>query len=249
MDDLLTTRQVQNLLKIDRITIYRMLQDGRLKGVKIGSQWRFTRQEVERLLSGEAPAEEAAPATPTGNFPTHCVQTIQSLFSAVSQISVVCIDPQGEPLTRPTGLCGLCQMMQQNPSGYEACKASWRETARQTFSGEKFFTCHAGIQYIAAPFKDEDGKTAGFFLAGQFYWQPPEVSEQKERLQHLAKEHNLSIEELESAERSVPVIEPALQARVEQWPLTAALAVESILQERTRFMQRLQQIANLTQIP
>jgi excisionase family DNA binding protein len=37
----LTTRQVQNILQVDRITIYRMLQDGRLKGVKIGQQWRF----------------------------------------------------------------------------------------------------------------------------------------------------------------------------------------------------------------
>ncbi len=248
MDDFLTTRQVQTLLKIDRITIYRMLQDGRLKGVKIGSQWRFTRQEVERLLSGEAPVEEAPQPVPSGNFPTHCVQTIQNLFSAVSQISALCIDTQGEPLTEPTGLCGLCQMMQQSPSGREACRASWKETARQTFSGEKFFTCHAGIQYIASPFKDEDGNTAGFFLAGQFYWQPPEPGEQKERLQRLAKEHNLSIEALERAERTVPVIEPALHARVEQWPVTAALAVQSILQERTRFMQRLQQIANLTQL-
>ncbi len=248
MDDLLTTRQVQTLLKIDRITIYRMLQDGRLKGVKIGSQWRFTRQEVERLLNGEAPVEETA-VIPSGNFPTHCVQTIQNLFSAVSQVSALCIDPQGEPLTRPTGFCGLCQLMQQSASGREACRASWQETARQNFSGEKFFTCHSGIQYIAAPFKDEEGKTAGFFLAGQFYWRPPEPSEQKERLQRLAQEHHLSFAELQGAERTVPVIEPAQQARVEQWPLTAALAVESILQERTRFMQRLQQIANLTQIP
>ncbi len=249
MDDFLTTRQVQSLLKIDRITIYRMLSDGRLKGVKIGSQWRFTRQEVERLLSGEAPVEEAPQTVPSGNFPTHCVQTIQNLFAGVSQISALCIDAQGEPLTQPTGLCGLCQLMQQSPSGREACRNSWQETARQHFSGEKFFTCHAGIQYIASPFKDEDGKTAGFFLAGQFYWQPPEPGERKARLERLAREYGLSIEELERAERTVPVIEPGLHARVEQWPVTAALAVESILQERTRFMQRLQQIANLTQIP
>jgi excisionase family DNA binding protein len=53
MTDLLTTRQVQEILKVDRITIYRMLQDGRLKGVKIGQQWRFARREVERLLQQE----------------------------------------------------------------------------------------------------------------------------------------------------------------------------------------------------
>ena len=49
MDNLLTTRQVQDRLKVDRITIYRMLQDGRLRGVKIGQQWRFPEKEIERL--------------------------------------------------------------------------------------------------------------------------------------------------------------------------------------------------------
>ena len=43
MDVLLTTREVLDMLKVDRITIYRMLQDGRIKGVKIGQQWRFAR--------------------------------------------------------------------------------------------------------------------------------------------------------------------------------------------------------------
>lgn len=247
MEDFLTTRQVQSILKIDRITIYRMLQDGRLKGVKIGSQWRFTRQELERLTSGEPPAE-SSPQSGSSNFPTHCVQTIQNLFSAVSQISALCIDSQGEPLTEPTGLCGLCQMMQQSPTGREACQASWKETARQITSGPRRITCHAGIQYIAAPFKDDDGKTAGFFLAGQFYWQAPEPHEQEERLRRLALAHSLPFEELQGAERTAPVIDPALHARVEQWPLTAAQAVQSILQERTRYIQRLQQIADLTQI-
>lgn len=47
MDDLLTTRQLQDLLRVDRITIYRMLNDGRLRGFKVGGQWRFSPREVE----------------------------------------------------------------------------------------------------------------------------------------------------------------------------------------------------------
>lgn len=50
MDDLLTTRQLQELLQVDRITIYRMLNDGRLQGFKVGGQWRFSRQAVELWL-------------------------------------------------------------------------------------------------------------------------------------------------------------------------------------------------------
>ena len=81
MDVLLTTREVLDILKVDRITIYRMLQDGRIKGVKIGQQWRFARGEVERIAGGNNyTLEPIQPKTDPG-IPTHCVQTIQDLFS------------------------------------------------------------------------------------------------------------------------------------------------------------------------
>ena len=99
MSDLLTARQVQDLLKVNRITIYRMLQDGRLKGVKIGQQWRFPSQEVDRLLGMGSIQAQAAELEANLNFPTHCVQTIQELFSEVGQVSAVVIDRQGKPLT------------------------------------------------------------------------------------------------------------------------------------------------------
>ncbi len=59
MTDLLTTREVKELLKLDRTTIYRMLKQGRLSGVRVGQQWRFTRQAVEALLRGEHAGEPA----------------------------------------------------------------------------------------------------------------------------------------------------------------------------------------------
>jgi hypothetical protein len=45
------------------------------------------------------------------------------------------------------------------------------------------------------------------------------------------------------------VIPPEQHAKVESWPFTAARAINSILRERVGFIERLQQIANLTQIP
>ena len=47
MAELPTTKQLQDLLKIDRTTIYRMLGDGRLAGVKVGNQWRFPKEEID----------------------------------------------------------------------------------------------------------------------------------------------------------------------------------------------------------
>ena len=87
MNELLTTRQVQETLKVDRTTVYRMLKDGRLTGVKVGSHWRFPRVEIDALLDGtsslskedvskERPAKEGQKIT-LELLPTACLQAIQ----------------------------------------------------------------------------------------------------------------------------------------------------------------------------
>jgi len=247
MDDLLTARQVQDILKVDRITIYRMLQDGRLKGVKIGQQWRFGRSEVERLLGSGSTAPEPAPAPGESSFPTHCVQTIQDLFAEVGQISALVVDMQGRELTRVSRPAALHQILAESPAALESCRACWREFARASLSGERNFTCHSGLQYTAAPIRDR-GEPIGLFLAGQFYSQPPDPGEEAARLDRLAAAYNLPLEDLRLAAAAVSVIDPQLRARVETWPFLAARAVESILKERVGFIERLQRIANLTQL-
>jgi len=95
MTDLLTTREVKELLKLDRTTIYRMLKQGRLSGVRVGQQWRFTRQAVEALLRGEhagepAPVPEQPAAAPgalaVDILPLHCVQPIQDVFAELAHV-------------------------------------------------------------------------------------------------------------------------------------------------------------------
>ena len=63
MDDLLTTRQLQDLLQVDRITIYRMLHDGRLRGFKVGGQWRFSRTAIRSWIDHRT---RAGPVGDTG---------------------------------------------------------------------------------------------------------------------------------------------------------------------------------------
>ncbi len=250
MDDLLTSRQVQEILKVDRITVYRMLQDGRLKGVKIGQQWRFPVKEVERMVQLDLQAKVVIPPDPDAGFPTHCVQTIQDLFAEISQISALVVDMQGSPLTQVSHPTRFCQMLLSSPSGKSVCQASWQSFAHGSAASHgtsKFFTCQAGLQYIAAPIFDRE-EQVGLFLAGQFYWQAPDPREEAERVRRLASAHNLPLAELQAAAREIPVIDPAQHARVETWPFTAARAIQSILHERLCFVERLQQIASLTQL-
>ncbi len=50
MTDLLTTKELQAILHVDRTTIYRMAESGRLPAVKVGDQWRFPRQQIDGWL-------------------------------------------------------------------------------------------------------------------------------------------------------------------------------------------------------
>ena len=251
-NDLLTTRQVQDILKVNRITIYRMLKDGRLKGVKIGTQWRFHLSEVERMLGANNPASEFISNSADSNFPTHCVQTIQDLFAEVGQISALVVDMQGNPLTQISQPTEFCQMLLSTSSGINACRVSWQAFARDSVvvngsKGSKFFTCHAGLHYVGAPIMGKDAQI-GLFLAGQFYWQPPDPREEAERMRRLAAAHDVTPKDLLEAAAKIPVIDPSEHIRVEVWPATAARAIHSILNEKTAFMDRLQQIANLVQV-
>ena len=246
MDDYLTTRQVLNILKVDRITIYRMLQDGRIKGVKVGQQWRFARKEVERVVGGEGFEEKqegAASQDPT--FPVHCVQTIQDLFSEVSQIGAVVVDINGEPVTEVSHLCSFCQLILSSPSGAAACRASWRTIAGSASSGQ-YTSCHAGLLYTHAPILEKKEKV-GSYLIGQFLLKEYEPGEAAAQAKQLAAKYGLPKEALQQALSTVPVVDTDVQSHLKTWPGAAVKAVQSILVERRGFLERLQQIANLTQ--
>jgi excisionase family DNA binding protein len=244
MEDNLTTRQVQDILKVDRITVYRMLQDGRLKGVKIGQQWRILKSEVERLLGRFPSTVEEAPET---TFPIHCIQTIQNLFSSVAQLSARLLNLQGEVITEVSLPCSICEALAESESGWEACRESCAMIARQASAGARHFACHAGLSYAGSLIHDR-GEIAGLFLVGPFYWQMPDAGEQDAVLRRLAQTHGLSLDSLKAAADSIPVIQTHQRAQLDSWPTAAARAVESILQERGGFLERLQQIATLTQI-
>lgn len=51
MDELYTPQEVANKLKVSLRTIYRMIDGGRLKAVKVGYFWRIPKSEVERIIT------------------------------------------------------------------------------------------------------------------------------------------------------------------------------------------------------
>jgi excisionase family DNA binding protein len=257
MDDLLTVRQVQDLLKIDRITVYRMLQDGRLKGVKIGQQWRFSSAEIQRFLMPLESAEAGAQitlskasdpgATRTRSpqaFPTHCVQVIQDLYAGMGKISAMTVDLDAVPLTAMSSACQLCALIESTPTGRAACQRS-RELAIQSPRKDHWIACHAGLFYRVVPIH-ENSQPVAYFFSGQIYLSVPNAREELQRMQELAKRHGLEEDELLRASREVPTLNSKQLNEMETWPTQFSRAIENILNERAGLVERLQKIAEIS---
>ncbi len=256
MEELLTARQVQEILKVDRITIYRMLSDGRLKGVKIGQQWRFHARELNRLLA----IEPILPTTNTVNpafqgslaqngssrsqLPIHCIQIIQDMYAGLGKIGAVMVGSNGDPLTSHSHLCGFCKLIQSTPAGQDACQKSWASGIKwNPHSG--WHTCHAGLRYYQSPIA-ENGAIVAFLISGPAYHQTPDLLEQDQRFVSLAEKYSIDEQELLNSIHTIPVYSSNILEDIENWPSQFVMAVEAILEERTGLVSRLQKIAEIT---
>ena len=245
MDDLLTGKQLQDLLHIDRTTIYRMLNDGRLTGIKVGGQWRFSRKEVESLLSGTRPSEVRSPTLSTDVLPLHCVQSIQGVFAEIADVGSVTTTPDGEPLTTISNPCAFCTLILNSESGRRACAESWRKLAEKPELRQGFATCHAGLQYTSAPI-EVNGAVIAMLIAGQFYTRLPDAAEEATRVLELAEVHGVDPEALSEAAHDIPVLDDAKLARIGGWLKTVAHTFEDIGHERAALMNRLRRIAAMS---
>jgi excisionase family DNA binding protein len=52
-DDVYTVAELAKRLKVDRKQIYRLIQAGRIPAVRVGRQWRFRKQDVDRWLESQ----------------------------------------------------------------------------------------------------------------------------------------------------------------------------------------------------
>ncbi len=246
MDNIvLTARQVQELLHVDRTTIYRMLKDGRLTGVKVGQQWRFYAREVNDLLSGAASAADKGAAVSTAILPLHCMQPMQDVFAEIAEVGAVTTDAHGQPLTHMSNSCDFCKLVLGSAEGRRACIQSWHELARQDDPSSKFSSCHAGLQYASARIEVQ-GELVALLVSGQFYTQSPSSQEEAERVHSLAETLHIDESLLSRAAAKIPVLDSRKGSQIREWLKKVAHTFEQISSERANLMHRLKQIAMMS---
>lgn len=247
MEELITINQLTEILQVDRLTVYRMLKDGRIRGVKVGRQWRVPRSEVAEMVRGERELEGPADLHPSEILPVHCLQVIQDVFAEMVDVGSLTTDVNGEPLTEISNSCEFCNLILDQPSGRAACVASWRKLANAKKDEPEFTACHAGLQYARARI-EQDSQLIGAQFVGQFYFQDPDEDEQSQRVTSLAELHGIDEVKLQQAAEKLRRIEPRDKSRVSRWLSRVAETFEIIALERADLIGRLESIASLSSL-
>ncbi len=140
MVPLLTAKELQAMLQVDRSTIYRMAESQNIPAIKVGKQWRFPADRVELWLktqssgtsaSPPAPASPPQPATVSAPLlPPVQLKLIQDGFALALGAMVQITDINGHPLVEPSKPFGLFLALQPFPSAKQRYETEWRRLAQ-----------------------------------------------------------------------------------------------------------------------
>ncbi|GBE24674.1 helix-turn-helix domain protein [bacterium BMS3Bbin02] len=160
----LTTKDLQQLVKVDKSTIYRMAEDGRLPAIKIGRQWRFRDEDIRRWLDepGSPRGPESSMSSSEGSLISrHLVE----LFADLYGVMVVVTDINGHPLIDVVNPCGFFASLLDLPDLTTRCATEWAGLAEHpdltpTWQESRFgFSC-------ARAFLRSSNQLVGMVIAG-----------------------------------------------------------------------------------
>jgi excisionase family DNA binding protein len=189
--ELLTARQVQEMLHIDRSTVYRMAGDGRLPSIRVGKQLRFPADQLGVLAAPDPQEVDAKVA-----------EGVIAVMADLLGVTMVVTDIGGRPRTSIV-----------NPSAWFSahaddqelrdCLAEWRTFAEDSDLAPRFVTGSAGFQ-CARAFIRSGPSLVGMVLAGGIA--APEVDDPQQF-------HQLDDAQRAEVLRALPRIASALGAR------------------------------------
>ncbi|MFN8493606.1 MAG: PocR ligand-binding domain-containing protein [Caldilineaceae bacterium] len=269
MADLLTTNQVQALLQVDRTTIYRMVEQGRLPAIRVGKQWRFSRPEIERWLQTRtaqlAPTPTQSPqpeptSTPALSAPKNttfappnpplrtllppaCSQLIQDGFAEILGVMLVITDLDGQPLTQVSNPCAFFSALTQSPDAISHCVRTWQQLAVSPTLEPRFSQSEMGL-LCARGLIRVGSELKGMVVIGGIApdrW-PPEPR----LLTGLATTFGLEQAYVEANVNAVYRLDKATQEKVLRSVQRIADIFSHIAEDRNALCGRLQAIAALT---
>jgi excisionase family DNA binding protein len=172
----LTARDLQDLIRVDKSTIYRMAEDGRLPAVKVGRQWRFPEREVMSWLGADT---VGTPMRVEHNLrdliSPGVAASVADLTAAALGVTVVITDMDGRPLAPVANPCGLFEAVAADPAVLPRCIATWQKYGSVPDLIPRFEPSEFGF-LCARAFIRRDSRLLGMVIAGGVapdLWPPP----------------------------------------------------------------------------
>ncbi|MCS7259441.1 MAG: PocR ligand-binding domain-containing protein [Anaerolineae bacterium] len=257
MPEMLTARDMQVLLQVDRSTIYRMAEAGQLPAIKVGKQWRFPSDQVEQWLRERTiarfPGAQGVPtAFPEGVslrddlaalLPLPCVQLIQDLFAELANVMVVVTDMEGNPVTKVSRPCGLFCVIDQVPHAIRTCVASWQALGATPELEARLLPTSLGVLCVRGLVRIGN-ELKGMVIMGGIApddWPPP-----PEEIQAIAARHGVDADLLAAHIHEVYYVDASQRTRLVHTVQRIADVIAHIANERRTLMEKLAAIAQLT---
>lgn len=247
---MLTAKDMQNRLQVDRSTIYRMAEAGQIPAVKVGKQWRFPAQQIETWLGN--PALSRSKTTPqqegtelTTLLPLECVQLIQDTFADLLGVTMLITDMEGQPVTSVSNPCGLFNLIRETPEAWQLCVDNWRALAHKIDLEPKYIQSHLGLLCTRAMVR-VGTELKGMVMAG--FIAPEQWPPTAEQINKMAAELHLDADVLTQHLQAVCYLQSEKREQVQQFIQRIANIVAHIVDERQHLTSRLAAIADLTSL-
>ncbi len=170
--ELMSAREVEALLGIDKSTAYRMAYDGRLPAVKVGRQWRFRAEPIRALLEdgggASSPAVQSPRPHPTASLGVADAARLQPVIEVAADlldVMMVVTDMEGNPATEVANPCPWFMERQQDPAILDACVRDWHAFADEREFAPAFRVGPHGFECARALVRDGN-QLVGMVLAG-----------------------------------------------------------------------------------
>ncbi len=95
------------------------------------------------------------------------LQKIQDLFSEATGVASIITEPDGTPITEPSGFCGLCNEIRKTEKGFIHCKLSDSIIGKTNEVGPNIQRCYSGGLLDAGASIIVEGKHIGNWMIGQ----------------------------------------------------------------------------------
>ena len=251
MSGMMTTRELQELLQVDRSTIYRMAESGRIPAVKVGKQWRFPTDKVTAWLElRSAPSTEESPARNGSSHrsfgqlvPLTCAQTLLDAFAEALDLSLIVTDLRGEPLTNPSNPIKLFRLLDRSELGHSICKEKWRQLARDPNPEPRFSAGFGGMLCARALVLVDDDPIAMVVVFGIA---PDDWPPAQDAIRDMAVQMKMPASRLKPALRDIPELSADERKRALATLRRIADVLSMLGQERCGLVDRLSSIAELS---